>query len=234
MHEWIMSVAWTDLLLASWPVPPDEMRTFAPAPLEVDTFDGSAWVSVVPFKAKDMRFRGLPPIPGQGDFCQLNCRTYVRLGETRAVLFLSLDCPGALATLIGRHLFDLPFKEAEMQISPQPTGFRVECHRVQRGDPASAFVATYSPTGSVATPAEGTLDDFLTKRMSLFVPGPAGRLTRADIAHPPWRLQPADLSIEVNTIAAATGIKLPQIKPHAAYAARTDSLVYPPRRVAEA
>jgi uncharacterized protein YqjF (DUF2071 family) len=189
---------------------------------------------MVPFKAVDMRFRGLPPIPGQGDFCQLNCRTYVRLGETRAVLFLSLDCPGMVATLIGRHLFHLPFKEAEMEIQAQPGGFRVESRRVQRhGDPAAAFVATYRPTGSAATPSAGTLDDFLTRRMSLFVPDPDGRLIRADIGHPPWRLQPADLSIEVNTIAEAAGITLPTVAPHAAYAARTDSVVYPPQRLAE-
>lgn len=226
-HEWIMYVAWTDLLLASWPVPEEQLRPLVPAGVDVDTFDGSGWVSIVPFKAVDMHFRGLPPVPGQADFYELNCRTYVRLGETRAVLFLSLDCPGKLADLIGKYLFHLPFKEAEMTITSADDTFKVESRRVAKEEPAAAFIASYRPIGEAATPAPGTLEDFLTNRLSLILPGPHGRILRGDIAHEPWMLQQAAASIQINTIAEAAGIALPDVSPHTAFARKTDSLIYP-------
>ncbi|HEU5256404.1 MAG TPA: DUF2071 domain-containing protein [Vicinamibacterales bacterium] len=231
-HEWILFVRWTDLLLASWPVAAEQVRPLVPGGLDIDTFDNTAWLSIVPFNAVDMHFRDLPPIPGQADFCELNLRTYVRMGDVRAVFFLSLDCPGKLADLIGAHLFDLPFKEARMQITPAGSGYHVDCQRLPADGVSPAFVADYAPTGSAATPAAGTLEDFLTSRFTLFVGERSGRLLRADIAHEPWMVQPATLSIEMNTFPHTAGLTLAGASPHALFAASTDTLVYPPTHVA--
>jgi uncharacterized protein YqjF (DUF2071 family) len=231
-REWLMFESWDDLLLASWPVPATAVRSLVPPGLEIDTFDGSAWVSIVPFRAGNMRLRWLPQIPGQADFHELNFRTYVRLDETRAVYFLSLDCPGALASLVGSKLFGLPFKDATMRIERRDDGYRVESRRTMRGEPPAEFVASYLPHGEAVTPRPGSLEDFLTARLSLFVVGRTGQLHRGDIWHGPWLLQPVDVQIESNTIARAVGITLPDAPPHAAFAAHTDSLVYPPVRVA--
>lgn len=231
-HEWILFVRWTDLLLASWPVAAEQVRPLVPSGLDIDTFDNTAWVSIVPFNAVDMHFRDLPPIPGQADFCELNLRTYVRFGDVRAVFFLSLDCPGKLADLIGAHLFDLPFKEARMQITPTRSGYHVDCHRLPADDVSPAFVADYAPAGSAATPLPGTLEDFLTSRFTLFVGERSGALLRADIAHQPWVVQPAALSIDANTYPQSAGLTLAAASPHALFAASTDTLVYPPTHVA--
>ena len=230
-YEWILFVRWTDLLLASWPVAAERLRPLVPAGLEIDAFDNTGWLSIVPFNAVDMHFRDLPPIPGQADFCELNLRTYVRLGEVRAVFFLSLDCPGKLADLIGAHLFDLPFKEARMQIAATGSGYHVDCQRLPADGASPSFVADYAPTGSAATPVAGTLEDFLTSRFTLFVGERSGALLRADIAHQPWMVQPATLSIDVNTFPQTVGLTLAGA-PHALFAASTDTLVYPPTHVA--
>jgi len=226
-HEWVIYVAWADLLLVSWPIPAEQLRPFIPSGVELDTFDGTGWLSIVPFNAVDMHFRGLPAVPGQGSFPELNLRTYARLGDSRGVVFISLDCPGLLANLIGKYLFHLPFKEAEMSIAPAGDGFRVQSKRTAKGEPPASFVATYRPVGDAATPAPGTLDDFLTNRLSLFFAEPGGKLHRGDIAHDPWMAQACEASIEVNTVAEAAGIKLPPTPPHAIFARKTDTLVYP-------
>jgi uncharacterized protein YqjF (DUF2071 family) len=231
-HEWLMFESWDDLLLASWPVPVSAVRSLVPPGLEIDTFDGSAWVSIVPFRAGNMRLHWLPQIPGQADFHELNFRTYVRLGDTRAVSFLSLDSPGALASLIGSKLFGLPFRDATIRIEKRGDGYRVESRRTMRSEPPAEFIASYLPYGEAATPRPGSLENFLTARLSLFVAGRDGQLHRGDISHAPWLLQPVDVQIESNTIARAVGITLPDVPPHAAFAAHTDSLVYPPVRVA--
>ena len=49
-RPWVITQTWTDLLFAHWPVPPQTLRTLIPAGLELDTFDGQAWVGVIPFE----------------------------------------------------------------------------------------------------------------------------------------------------------------------------------------
>lgn len=232
-QRWLMFESWTDLLLASWPIPAAALRPHVPALLDIDSFDGSAWVSLVPFQATDMRIHGLPPVPGQADFPELNFRTYVRCMGIGGVYFLSLDCPGALVSLIGTKLFGLPFKEARIRIEKQGASVRVESRRTSRGESAE-FAAVYTPRGAASAPAPGSIEAFLTGRLSLFVADRGGHLHRGDVWHDPWQLQPVDARIEKNTIAAAAGLTLADTPAHVAFAARTDSLIYPPTRVTAA
>jgi hypothetical protein len=72
---------WRDTLFASWPVDPDLVAPRLPAGLAVDTFDGDAYLSVVPFAIEDIRPEGLPARLGRST-PELNLRTYVA-GERR-------------------------------------------------------------------------------------------------------------------------------------------------------
>ena len=54
-----MAQRWNDLLFAHWPIPVAEMVRLLPAGLEVDTFDGFAWVGVVPFWMDQVRTRAV-------------------------------------------------------------------------------------------------------------------------------------------------------------------------------
>lgn len=55
--RWRMAQRWNDLLFAHWPIPAEEMARLLPAGVEVDTFDGFAWVGVVPFWMDQVRTR---------------------------------------------------------------------------------------------------------------------------------------------------------------------------------
>src|SRR6478736_184531 len=94
---WTMTQTWHDLLFAHWRIRLDVMRPLVPRELEIDTFDGSAWIGVVPFRMSAVRMRGLPPVPGASAFPELNVRTYVRYGGRAGVWFFSLDAESALA-----------------------------------------------------------------------------------------------------------------------------------------
>ncbi len=45
-----MAQSWQDLLFAHWPVPAGELRRWVPEQLPLDTFDGTAWIAVTPFR----------------------------------------------------------------------------------------------------------------------------------------------------------------------------------------
>src|SRR5688572_8937724 len=74
---WIMAQTWNDLLFAHWPVPVDMLRPLLPASLELDTYEGQAWLSITPFMLTGARPRWVPPVPGLSAFPELNVRTYV-------------------------------------------------------------------------------------------------------------------------------------------------------------
>ena len=230
---WLMFEAWDDLLLASWRVPEAALRSMVPSPLEIDTFQGSAWVSLVPFRATDMRIHGLPPIAGEIVFGELNFRTYVRCQGVRGVYFISLDCEGKLASFIGERRFGLPFREAAITIDRRGQAIHAESRRITNNGAGADFVASYTPRGVATTPTEGSLEQFLTERLTLFVVGRDGEVHRGDIFHDPWRLQPVDVDIEANTIPAAEGITLSGPPAHTAFAPHTDSFVYFPTRLTQ-
>ena len=62
-----------------------EHRPYIPDRLEIDTFDGSAWLGVVPFRMSGVRPRFAPALPGVSAFPELNLLTYVTAGERAGV-----------------------------------------------------------------------------------------------------------------------------------------------------
>ena len=67
-RPWILRMRWVDLLFAHWPVPAAALRALIPPALELDTFDGQAWLGIVPFRMEDVAPRGLPAPPVLGAF----------------------------------------------------------------------------------------------------------------------------------------------------------------------
>src|SRR5881394_4562640 len=73
----LLFMRWVDLAFLHWRVSTDALRPLIPAELEIDEFDGSAWVAVAPFRMTAVRAAALPPLPTMHDFPELNVRTYV-------------------------------------------------------------------------------------------------------------------------------------------------------------
>jgi hypothetical protein len=226
-----MAQTWHDLLFAHWPVPPAALARLVPPGLALDPFDGAAWVGVVPFRMTGIHLRGLPPLPGVAALPEINVRTYVTVGGKPGVWFFSLDAGSALAVAAARRWFHLPYYRARFSIGPGRDGIRYTSRRIHRGAPPAEFSARYGPIGDVALARPGTLDHWLTERYCLYAVDARGRLSRGEINHAPWPLQPADAAIERNTMAAAAGIELPPRAPLLHFARRLDVRIWPPRRV---
>src|SRR3954463_1012056 len=114
---WILGQTWADLLFCHWPVAPAAIRPHVPASLELDLFDGDAWVSVTPFEVQGTRARGTLPPPVLSRFPELNVRTYVTRGGRPGIWFFSLDAASMLAVAAARGLYRLPYFRARMAIA---------------------------------------------------------------------------------------------------------------------
>jgi uncharacterized protein len=226
---WIMSQTWNDLLFAHWPIEVDVLRPRVPIGVELDLFDGHAWLGIVPFHMTNVAPRFTPALPWLSAFPELNVRTYVRVGHKPGVYFFSLDASNAVAVHTARAVFHLPYFTAEMHVDV--SGGRVRYRSQRRGDSKSVFEAEYRPTGPASAPRIGSREEFLTERYCLYAADSSGRLHRLEIHHPPWPLQPADGIITRNTMADAAGIRLPDAIPLFHFSKRQDMVAWPMHRI---
>jgi uncharacterized protein len=228
---WVFRMRWLDLLFAHWPVPIGALRPLIPDGLELDTFDGEAWLGIVPFRMADVAPRFLPSPPGPGAFPELNVRTYVRRGERRGVWFLSLDAGSRLAVEGARAAFHLPYYRARMRSDTEAGWVEYRTERIDPRGPTASFEGRFRPAAPVAFAAVGSLEAFLTDRRGLYASDGTGRLWWSAIEHGPWPLQPAEAEIRTDTMAAAHGIELPSVPPLLHFAKRLDVHGWWPRRV---
>jgi hypothetical protein len=83
-RAWTMHMSWQELLFAHWPFPAETVRERiaaifggVPTGLEIDTFQGSCYLGVVPFRMARTGLRFWPTWLGPHTFEELNVRTYV-------------------------------------------------------------------------------------------------------------------------------------------------------------
>ncbi|MEM9799688.1 MAG: DUF2071 domain-containing protein [Planctomycetota bacterium] len=232
-------MTWRDLCFLHWPVAPDALRDLIPPGLEIDTFDGSAWIGVVPFEMRDTRFIRLPAVPGTRHFPELNLRTYVRGPERAGVWFFSLDAASRLAVRGARATFALPYFDATMKIDREGDAVRYRSERRSAfGAPPARFVGGYRPIGPVETSRDGTLEHFLTERYCLFaqagygVPRSLRRgLVRGDIFHDPWPLQQAECELEACDMFRLARMDAPSGEPLAHFAREIRVEAWAPIRI---
>ena len=115
-RPWVMQQRWHDLLFAHWPIDAQSVRALIPPALELDTYDGQAWLGVIPFSMSGVHMRGMPPLPTTRAFAELNVRTYVKYGGRSGVWFFSLDAASTLAVIGARLGAHLPYYRASISV----------------------------------------------------------------------------------------------------------------------
>ena len=220
-----MHQCWQRLLFMHWRWDAVEIQGTLPPGLYVDSFQGNAWLAIVPFYMRGIRPRFLPSVPGISDFLELNVRTYVHDEQGRpGVWFYSLDCNQPLAVWTARSLFHLPYQHASMRAEVSDGWIDYGCQR--RGERArSHFRYRIASESRAAEP--GSLAFFLAERYLLFSLTPRG-LRCGQVNHLPYPLAGATLEQwDVNPLLQA-GFTDPQRPPdHIIGSAGVDVCVYP-------
>lgn len=230
--RWAVTQRWNDLLFAHWPIPAAQMAPLLPDWLEVDIFQGSAWLGIVPFWLDRIKIRGVPPIPGARSFPDLNLRTYVRdrYTHTRGVYSFSMDSSNLLAVAIARLCYHLPYYWAEMRFERRSEREFAFYSRRYFADTPVLFKARYrglGPTARLAEHSPGSLEHFLTERNCLFSTDRNGEPVRSNLHYVPWPLEEAEAEIECNNLASTIGLVLPRTAPVLHYSRRQAVYVWP-------
>jgi len=203
-----MGQTWEDLLFAHWRVDAARLQALIPAQIELDSFDGSAWIGVTPFVVTGMRARFMPPLPGIARFPEINVRTYVSFRGQAGILFFSLDTPNRAAVAAARRVYRLPYFRSAISIGHDGARLTYRCRRTDPCGLPAGLEAVYRPTGGPSTAAPGSFEWWATERYCLFTLDERQTVMRGDIHHPPWPLQPAEATFTDNTMAVQLGLAL--------------------------
>ena len=213
-----MHQRWAELGFLHWPVSVAAVRDLVPRALTIDTFEGQAFVGLVPFTVSGARPMLMPPLPWVSDFHEVNVRTYVhRDGAEPGVWFFSLDAANPVVVAAARALFRLPYHHARMEMDVDAGGIDFSSERAS--DPRAACGLRYEPVGTPVPAAVGTLEHFLAERYLLYTES-GGRLFQAQVHHEPYPLQPARAELRRETLVAAAQIARPDTPPPLVHFAR--------------
>ncbi|HEX7833800.1 MAG TPA: DUF2071 domain-containing protein [Thermoanaerobaculia bacterium] len=228
----LMHQKWHHLLFLHWEIPAMELQALLPPRLQLDTFDGKAYVGLVPFTMTGVRPILTPPLPGISSFHEINVRTYVHLdGRDPGVWFFSLDASSRIAVEAARLTYHLPYFSADIAFDatkqPIPTIAFDTKRTDERGPrPANAHIQ-YRPVEGPALPSSpGTLEHFLLERYILYSQDDARNLYRARVHHQPYPAQKVDVLQLDETLIWAAGIKRAEQPAVRHYAREVDVRVY--------
>jgi uncharacterized protein len=225
-----MRQRWERLTFLHWPFDPADVSKLLPDGLTAETFDGVAWVGLVPFFMHVATGHGRTA-PWASRFCETNVRTYVRDRAGRSgIWFLSLDAARLGAVVTARTTYRLPYFWSEMGIEEHGQRISYRCRRRWPG-PHDASSRVTVKIGDRLAPGEiSERDHFLTARWILFsVSGSRYRLAHA--RHDPWPLHRAEADVVDDQLISAAGLPAPTGSPEVLFSYGVDVAIGPPERV---
>jgi uncharacterized protein len=167
------------------------MQSLLPSGVEVDVFDGSAWLGMTPFLLSALHPPGVPPVPWLSEFPETNVRTYVRGPDGEpGIWFFTLESARLLAVWGGRLAYGLPYRWARMQVVREVDGVSYRSIRSSESGPVETRIAV-TIHERIEHPNE--LERFLTARFRLYSVRPDRQIRFADIEHEPWPLSRAGI-----------------------------------------
>ena len=208
----IMEQYWTDLVFIHWRYPVDVVQHLLPEGVEVETYDGDAWVGLIPFNMNDLGFPKLKPLPYVGSFPEVNVRTYVRCGGHSGVWFFSLDINKLLPTLIARVAYKIPYCYGK--VNHVRNNNYLKTHVVRswpESGPSSELTIKFGEK------TDGDFERFLTARWGLISTNRKGKPIWAPVDHPPWSLRKAEIVTLEDELVSSTGLPAPSGSPHVMY-----------------
>ena len=221
-----MRMTWADLGFLHWAVPVAALRPLVPDVLEIDTFDGHAFVGLVPFTMRGVRPSFFPALPWLSSFHEVNVRTYVHhQGREPGVWFLSLDAANPIAVLVARTIWKLPYHFARMTLARDGEAIRYVSDRRWPPPRPAACTLRYEPIGPVLPAAVGTLEHFLVERYILYAFA-RGRPFCGRVHHAPYPLQAGRVTALDESLLAAASLQRPEQPPFVHYASGVEVEVF--------
>jgi uncharacterized protein YqjF (DUF2071 family) len=190
------------LLFVHFEVPVEAVRAVVPGRLELDLWEGRAYVGLVPF-AMDRIVPAFVPRALGLNFLETNLRTYVHVGgRAPGVYFFSLEASSRIAVRTARVGWGLPYYDAAMSCEANANEFRYET--VRRGGDAR-LSAHWRVGRSLGAATPGTVEHFLLERYLLYSER-GGGVRVGQVHHTPYPAHEAELLSFDESLTRAVGL----------------------------
>jgi uncharacterized protein YqjF (DUF2071 family) len=175
-EKWKYYQEWNKAIFLHWQVELNELRKFVPEDLEIDLFEGQAWVSVVAFTMEKIRPRNFPAFSPISNFDEINIRTYVRYNNKTGVYFLSIEGGRRISCQVAKILSELPYRHSKIKRHKN-------YYSSINGDNKDRLKLGYDIGPPLANKTQ--LDRWLTERYALFQ-DTATSINEFEIHHIEW------------------------------------------------
>ena len=191
---------WRSLSFLHWPISTAVLRPLVPSSLEIDSFEGTAYVGLVPFAMQQVRMRWTPSLLGL-DFLETNVRTYVTYNGRPGVYFFSLDAASRLAVWTARNFWGLPYYFADMSLERDDNAIHYRALRTGNGQASEVRCVP----GETLPPVEpDSIEFFFLERYLLYVQRRRGMYI-GQVYHQPYPIQQATITQCDDELVAAAG-----------------------------
>lgn len=218
MNPKLLKMKWKKAFFAHWDWEPKDVEAHLPEGLQLDTFNGRAYLGVVPFLMEDIRLSVMPSGTGLA-FPELNLRTYVTWNGKKGVYFFNLDASSALGVYAARKLFAIPYYQADFSVSFTQESIQF-AHK--RKNVSTRFDAVYKGDHQVFYAEEESLEYWLTERYTFYTSRGRSGLFEGRIVHEPWPLQRGSWKTAQNDLFRANRFVEPESAPHLLYSEGVD------------
>ena len=222
----VMKQQWRDLAYIHWAYEPAVVQALLPEGIEVDTFDGKAWVGLIPFSMRNISFPLIPPVPYFGSFPEVNVRTYVKRNGVPGVWFFSLDVNRLIPAFVARTTYFIPYCWGKA--SHKKVEAKLLTSVARRWPSKSSSRIELSIGERIESPSD--LAHFLSARWGLYSKGFSGKLRYAPVDHEPWQLYEASIVSLDDHLVIAAGLPAPTGEAHVLFSPGVSVRIGIPRR----
>lgn len=177
--------------MLNYEVAPEILKPWLPHGVELDSWHGRTYVSLVGFRFLHTRVLGVA-IPWHRDFDEVNLRFYVRRkmsdGWRRGVVFVRELVPRPMIATVARVIYEEPYLAVPMHHCIEPEcgpPSRVEYGWKFRGESCHLRVKT---KGEPRPLCEGEEAEFITEHYWGYTKRRDGSTSEYEVAHPSWRV----------------------------------------------
>jgi hypothetical protein len=214
-RAWIMKQTWRNVLFLHWPIPPEYLRPLVPSALQIDIYQGQAWLGIIVFELEGIYPRGLSRLSFTPPFPEINVRTYVTYKGEPGIYFLSIDVHNWASLQIAKRWYHLPYHPSKVSLKKKGKSLHFEARR--KNKPLYYIKGSYTPSDELIDIRINQLDYWLTERYRLYSSNRFSNIYTAKIDHPPWSLQKASVTLDQNTLFTPFEFNLAEDTPIAHY-----------------
>ena len=186
-----LSAEWRDLVMLNYEVDPALLRQYVPCGVELDTFKGKTFVSLVGFRFLRTKLLGVLAVPFHTNFDEVNLRFYVHRPEgeenRRGVVFLRELVPRFAIARLARIVYGEKYDSCPMQHEITRTETAISAaYEWQFG--GQQFRLDAEASGAPEYVAENSLDNFITEHYWGYSARTDGTSIEYRVSHDRWRI----------------------------------------------